>query len=56
MKGYKKCCISNEVDRTGDDMLWNGSQEDIGKLGVSVRKRKALTVKRETVTLIGRCR
>ena len=28
MKGYKKCCISSAVDWTGDDMLWNGSQED----------------------------
>jgi len=28
VQGFKKCCISNTVDRTDDDMLWNGSQED----------------------------
>jgi hypothetical protein len=35
-----------------DGMLWNDSEED-GK-GRSVKKIKALTVKLETVTLIGR--
>ena len=24
-KGFRKCCISNAVDGTADDMLWNGS-------------------------------
>jgi hypothetical protein len=28
VKGFKKCCISNAVDRTDDDMLWIGSEED----------------------------
>jgi hypothetical protein len=28
MKCFKKCCISNAVDGTDDDMLWNGSEED----------------------------
>ena len=28
VKGFKKCCISNTMDETGDDMLWNGSVED----------------------------
>jgi len=30
VKGFKKCCISNSVDRTDDDddVLWNGSKED----------------------------
>jgi len=28
VKGFKKCCISNAVDGTGDDMLWSGSEED----------------------------
>jgi hypothetical protein len=30
MKGFKKCCISNSVDRNDDDddVLWNGSKED----------------------------
>jgi hypothetical protein len=32
-----------------NDMLWNGSDED-GKLGGSVRKMKALTVKMDTDT------
>jgi hypothetical protein len=27
-EGFKKCCISNAVDDTHDDMLWNGSEED----------------------------
>jgi hypothetical protein len=28
MRGFKKCCIFNAVDGTGDDMLWNGGEED----------------------------
>jgi hypothetical protein len=28
VKGFKKCCISNAVDETDVDMLWNGSEED----------------------------
>ena len=28
VKGFNKCCISNMVDETDDDMLWNGSKED----------------------------
>jgi len=27
-KGFNKCCISNTVDETDDDKLWNGSKED----------------------------
>jgi hypothetical protein len=27
VKGFKKCCLSNAVDGTDDDMLWNGSEE-----------------------------
>jgi len=27
-KGFKKCCISNAMDETDDNMLWNGSEED----------------------------
>ena len=27
-KGFKKCCISNAVDGTDGDMLWNGSEGD----------------------------
>jgi hypothetical protein len=53
VKGFKKFCISNAVDETDDDMLWNGSEAD-GDM--SVRKMKALPVKMETVTLIGKGR
>ena len=28
VKGFEKCCLSNAVDETDDDMLWNGSEED----------------------------
>jgi hypothetical protein len=28
MKGCKKCCISNAVDGTGNDMLWKGSEDN----------------------------
>jgi len=28
LKGFKMCCISNQIDETDDDMLWNGSEED----------------------------
>jgi len=27
VKGVKKCCISNVVDGTHDDILWNDSEE-----------------------------
>jgi hypothetical protein len=27
VKGFKKCCISNAVDGTDDDLLWNDSEE-----------------------------
>jgi hypothetical protein len=52
--GFKKCRISNGVDATDDDMLCNDKEED-GNVR-SVRKRKTLTVKMETVTLIGKGR
>ena len=28
MKGFKKHCISNVVDGTDDDVLWNCNEED----------------------------
>jgi hypothetical protein len=52
VKGFRKCCVSTAVDGT-DDMLWNDSEEDGD---VSVRQMEALTVKMETVTLIGKGR
>ena len=51
VKGFKKCCISNAVDGTNDDLLWNDSEED-GNVRSECGKMKALTVKMETVTLI----
>jgi hypothetical protein len=27
VKGFKKCCISNAMDVTNDDMMRNGSKE-----------------------------
>jgi len=32
VKGFKKCCVSNEMDGTDDDVLWSGSEED-GNVG-----------------------
>jgi len=43
------------MDGTDDDILWNGGEE-VGMLRVSVKKMKALTVKMEAVTLIGKGR
>jgi len=28
VKGFEECCISSVVVGTGDDMLWNGREED----------------------------
>jgi hypothetical protein len=51
VKGFKKCCISNAMERL---MTCSGmAVKRMGMLGVSVRKTKALTVKMETVTLLG---
>jgi hypothetical protein len=27
VKGFKKCCVSNAMDGTKDNMLWNDSEE-----------------------------
>jgi hypothetical protein len=27
-KGFMKCCMSNRVGETGNDMLWNDSEEN----------------------------
>jgi hypothetical protein len=54
VKGFNKCCISNAMDETDDDMLWNGGEEDVNVR--SVREMKALTMKTETVTLIDKGR
>ena len=52
VQGFKKCCVSSATDGTDDSM----AVKRMGVLGVSVREMKALTVKMETVTLIGICR
>jgi len=54
VKGFKQRCISNAIERTNDNMLRKGSEE-VGNIR-SVRKIKALTMKMETVTLIGKGR
>jgi hypothetical protein len=28
VEGFKKCCISNAVNGTDDDMLWNDNEVD----------------------------
>jgi len=28
VKGFKKCCMSNGMDGSDGNMLWNGSEED----------------------------
>jgi hypothetical protein len=53
MKGFKKCHISNGKVESDDDIVWNGSE---GDGNVSVRKIKALTLKMDTLTPIGKDR
>ena len=48
MKGFKKCCISNVVDGTDGGMFRN--------VRGSVGEMKGLTVRMETVTLVGKGR
>jgi hypothetical protein len=55
VKGFQRYCISNAVDKTDGVLLWKISKKD-GVVGVSMRKMKALTVKMETLTLIGKGR
>ena len=55
MKGFKKCCMSSAVDET-DDICCRMAVKRIRMLGVSVRKMKALAMKMETVTLVGKGR
>ena len=50
VKGFKMCCISNAVDGTDDGLLWK-DREDMGMLGLSVRKMKVLSVKVKTDTI-----
>jgi hypothetical protein len=55
VKGFKKCCISNAMDGTEDDLLWNGSEED-GNVR-SLRKMEGTDCKDgDSDTLIGKRR
>ena len=47
MKGFEKCCIATVVEGNGGDMLWNVRSE-------CDEEKRALNVKMETVTLIGK--
>jgi hypothetical protein len=51
----KKCCISNVLDETDDDNCGMAAKR-MGMLGVSMKKMKVLTVKMDTVTLMGKGR
>jgi len=55
VKGFKKCCISTGWMRPVT-VCSGMAVRRMGMLGVSVRKMKGLTVKTETVTLIGKGR
>jgi hypothetical protein len=54
VKDFKECWISSKVDKTDDDILWNGSEED-GNVK-SECEEDVETVNTETVTLIDRGR
>ena len=54
-KGVMNCCISNAMDGTNDYGCGMAVRK-IGMLGVSSLKMKALTLKMERVTLIGKGR
>ena len=28
VKSFEKCCLSNAMDKSADDIFWNGSEED----------------------------
>jgi len=52
VQGFKKCCLLIAVGEIDDDSC-GMTVRRMRMLGVSVRKMKALTMKLETVTLIG---
>jgi hypothetical protein len=55
IKGAKKCCISSVIDGTNDDSCRTAVKR-MGMPGVCVKKMKAINVKIDTVTLIGKDR
>ena len=48
VKGFKKCCISNAMDETDDNALWNGGEED-GNVRSVHKEDEDMTVNMETV-------
>jgi hypothetical protein len=52
VKSIKKCCISNVMDGTNDSC--GMAVKRMGILGVNVKMMKAITMKMDTVTLIGK--
>jgi hypothetical protein len=54
IKGAKKCCTSNAMDGTNDSS--GTAVKRMGMLGVNVKMMKAITVKMNTATLIGKDR
>jgi len=55
VKVFKKCFIAIAVDGTNDGLLWDDSEED-GNIRSECGKMKALNLKMETVTLVGKGR
>ena len=52
VRGFNICCISYAADGTGDNMLRTAAKR-MGMLGASATNTNALTMKMETMTLIG---
>jgi len=44
VKGCKKCCLSNAVDGTNDEILWNDIEED-GNFGSECEEDEATDCK-----------
>ena len=55
VKNFKKCCISNSMDETYDNMVWNGSEVD-GNVRSEREEDEGMTVTMETVKLIAKGR
>jgi hypothetical protein len=49
VKVFKKCCISNVVDETDDDTLYNDSEED-GNVGGECEEDEGTAVERDSDT------
>ena len=56
VKGFKKCCISNAVDKTNIDMLWKGTEQD-GNVRIECEEDEGTDCEdgdSDKVTLIGK--